>query len=732
MLRPSFLILSSVPCLSWTETALSFTLGPEALMTYPSPSPYQFPDAAFSVQDDGDARLMFWSDGTTYRVRGTGLFPNSPPSPLTPVLGSGTTSDRNGNWLLAAFRVAGGDLVAFTHVEDHSFDCPGSYAEWNAGAVVSSSDDGITWVRDGLAISDPKPCKPTFGGTGYSSIISAPNGAPGFIAYGGCTAFRSTDARGAPGTWQRWKDGSFSSPGVNGSSTCLNGVSANVCCPTVTYNSDLNIFIMISTTWGLNNTLFIATSTDGLDWASPQILLQTPTPRAIAYGQLIGVSNSSVSGRVSTLAYAAAPPTGNKPRDFVYRNITFTGATPALKTTASPRRIAFSWDKVPVFQHLASVNASLSTPFPPARLAWLASRFPVIVLEHAHAMGAWAYNGPSGPDSTWGPKPFLPPGSGYIEDQFAAAAKAIKALNSSVTVLYYQQITGALPYYRASSVVTTAGFALDANCQPVRSNEHTETNTFGDILPNYVTYAWDHTAAGVTANFVSAFKNLTQSVPAIDGTFIDTASCYASTQAQQDASDATVRAMQAAVPDKIVGFHTESTPFSGASAYMDYTFAEPSKKRLLRKVTGKPNKDTSGKAAVEWLDANAAAGAISFAHIGDVDGGADQVYSLAVFLAGVYDQAYFAFSSAEKTAPAWVQCDPAAPTWPAYPTWCTGQGYTADYDRPLGAPLGPRSATGGARDEVTRSFASGTHVTVELSGSACTIAWADGTTTTCA
>ena len=325
--------------LGWAAraTALSFTLGPEALQPYPSPAPYQFPDAAFSVQDDGAGqRLMFWSDGSTYRVRGPGLFPNSTPSPLTPVLGKGPTYDKNGNWLLAAFRVPGGDLVAFTHVEDHSFDCPGGYAEWNAGAVVSSSDDGVTWARDGLAISDPKPCVPTFGGSGYSSIIPAPHGAPGFIAYGGCTAFRSTDARGAPGTWQRWKDGAFSSPGVNGSSTCLAGVKANVCCPTVTYNSDLGVFIMISTVWGPSNELFIATSTDGLTWDAPQVLLQVPAPRAIAYGQLIGAANSSVSGRVSTLAYAAAPPTGPKPRDFVYREITFGAAAPAAQGYSNP------------------------------------------------------------------------------------------------------------------------------------------------------------------------------------------------------------------------------------------------------------------------------------------------------------------------------------------------------------------------------------------------------------
>ena len=321
------LTLTALPA---AQPPLAWSLGPEALAPYPSPAPYQFPDAAFSVQDvpagiPGGPRLMFWSDGNTYRVVGDGLFPSGAPTPLTPVLGAGPpgTYDGNGNWLLAAFPTSGAGLVAFTHVENHRFDCPGGYAEWNAAAVVSSDDGGVTWRRDGLAISDPQPCAPAFGGAGYSSVLPAPRGAPGFLAYGGCTAFMSTHAAGAPGTWLRWRDGAFSSPGVNGTATCLPGVPANACCPIVSFNDYLQRYIMIYTTWGTNGTLFIATSADGLAWGPSQVLLAVPSPRAIAYGQLIGEHNSSVSGRVATLAYAAAPPTGSKPRDFVFRTITF-------------------------------------------------------------------------------------------------------------------------------------------------------------------------------------------------------------------------------------------------------------------------------------------------------------------------------------------------------------------------------------------------------------------------
>ena len=307
------------------SVAVHFTLGPEQLQPYPSPHPYQFPDAAISVLDFNNSRLMFWSDGDTFRVVGTSFFPANAPSPPTAVLGSGPKGsyDANGNWLLAAFPLGGARLVAFTHVENHGFDCPGPYAEWNAGAVVSSSDGGVTWTREGLAVADPQPCAPTFGGAGYSSVIQVAGGT--FLGFGGCTGFLSAHPEGAPGSWRRFLGGSFSSPGVNGSSDCLPGVPANACCPIVHYNAFLGAFVMVYTKWGVNGTLFLATSPDGVHWGPSQVLLQAATGRAIAYGQVLGPHNNSVAGQEAVLAYAAAPPVGGHPRDFVYRTITFGG-----------------------------------------------------------------------------------------------------------------------------------------------------------------------------------------------------------------------------------------------------------------------------------------------------------------------------------------------------------------------------------------------------------------------
>lgn len=417
----------------------------------------------------------------------------------------------------------------------------------------------------------------------------------------------------------------------------------------------------------------------------------------------------------------------------------FTGI---INVSGLPPAPAFSWATVPLYQHLASVNATNTQPFPPARLAWLAANFPVVVLEHAHGMGSWAYNPPNG-TGVWGPAPFTPPGSGYIEDAFAVAAVALKKLNNSITVLYYQQITGALPYYRASQPLNNnMKWALDSStCNPITGsgtmmNEGIKIPPFNDILPNYVTYAYDHTQSGVTDNFVAAFMNMTLST-LVDGTFIDTASCYNS-PTQAAASLTTVQAMQTACPNKIVGFHTSSSMKgdNGFTAAMDYTFAVPSKRRQRQQRRrlgfGGPGKDTSGQAGLDWMTANYAAGVISFAHIGDIDQGVDMIYSLAVFLAGVNNRSYFAFSSADKSEAAWMECwDGGSLTYPLFPTWCSGQGGSADFSRPLGEPLGPATSTGGRGNEVSRTFKTGTKVTVQLLGTTCTIAWADGHTTVC-
>jgi hypothetical protein len=100
-------------------------------------------------------------------------------------------------------------------------------------------------------------------------------------------------------------------------------VPADACCPITHFNSYLQQFVMIYTTWGNGSALFMATSQDGLSFGPSQLLLDVAPPRTIAYGQVHSDSADGSIGRQAVLAYAAAPPTGPYPRDFVFRSIEF-------------------------------------------------------------------------------------------------------------------------------------------------------------------------------------------------------------------------------------------------------------------------------------------------------------------------------------------------------------------------------------------------------------------------
>lgn len=323
-------------------------LGPEVVRPTLSTGPaYQFPDAALSFLEgaSGRDRIMFPSDGKTWRTAGPDLFHQSLPDPAGEVLGEGEgnwTYDSNGNWMLAAFRIGGAgseQLVGFTHVENHHWNCSGPYAEWNAAAVVRSSDDGRSWVREGLAVGDSQPCKPAFGGAGYSSVLHVPStrnrragGSDGsgdgdetaWRGWGGCYGYASADVTGAAGTWYRYYNGKFSQSGVGGKQSCLPGLGMNIAAPIVHWNSYLGCYVMLTSYWGHNQQIWLYTSTDGVVWSLPQLLVNSSTHVSIAYGQVIGPNSSHEAGQDATLVYAASPATvEGAHRDFITRSIRF-------------------------------------------------------------------------------------------------------------------------------------------------------------------------------------------------------------------------------------------------------------------------------------------------------------------------------------------------------------------------------------------------------------------------
>jgi hypothetical protein len=249
----------------------------------------------------------------------------------------------------------------------------------------------------------------------------------------------------------------------------------------------------------------------------------------------------------------------------------------------------------------------------------------------------------------------------------------------------------------------------------------------------YESFDFDHRVDGVQAWFVESFLDTAARFPVFDGVYIDQDASSTCSAAQFAAVVATAAAMQAARPDLIVGFDETNGVPSGAAGFraaMDYSLCAPT-------VPGRPPpRLNSGLDAYRWLQANGDAGVISLAHDGaDAPNDGLYNYSLSVFLAGMHatTPSYFAFCSMRKDAPLWEDCwDGGSDEAPVFPTWCAGMGASPDFQRPLGATLGPAAPTGRPGDEVARSFAGGTTVTVQLSGEACLIAWGDGHRTVCA
>jgi hypothetical protein len=355
----------------------------------------------------------------------------------------------------------------------------------------------------------------------------------------------------------------------------------------------------------------------------------------------------------------------------------------------------FSWSTVPLFQQLCSVNATLEAPFEPERLAWLAATYPVIVIEHCQGQGPQAY------DESLGPAPYQPT-KGYIEQHQLAAAAALKKLNASVHVYNYQNVHAALPYFKFVSALTDhPSFAIaGAHC----------SSTGGHMFPLLKTNLWNTSEQAVVELWKAQFAAMTGEGSAVDGTFVDTAQSCGDTGAA-----AMLAAVQASRPGKVLGYHTTETMNTGLQMVQTYTF-------------------DASKTSLKWLRDAAAAKLITLAHAQTDRNNAHGDHfnsSLAAFLIGASEHQYFAFSGSPTkaggpTGAGAAFCDPRTPTAPTYPTWCTGMGWGDEFSRPLGAPIGPAAVTSNGALH-TRSFASGTNVTLRLGGKVeCRIEWADG------
>ena len=333
-----FLALVAAAALPPTILAVSWTLGPaRSVAVPPAVSGTAFPASAFARMTDAGATLAFWSSaGVTWRTEA----PNEPfptkTNPATPVLGPGVARyDSSGSFILAVEADVGGGLVGFTRSESRNWTCSDCNISWTSGAIVRSTDAGVTWRTDGLAIwNEPPSCcpsNPDLVGARFDSVVrnrTAGEGA-GFLAYGGCSAFRSLDPTGAPSSWMRWFDGHFGSgftePGIDGMSSCLPyPFRYDAVRPVVHYNDYLSRYVMVHgvTAAAEAGSLYITTSTDGTAWEASELLLSPEAPyTALSWGQVVG-PDGDASSQAATLIYAAAA--DGSSADFIARAITFT------------------------------------------------------------------------------------------------------------------------------------------------------------------------------------------------------------------------------------------------------------------------------------------------------------------------------------------------------------------------------------------------------------------------
>jgi hypothetical protein len=336
-------------------------LGPESRIPIPpSGAHYYANDAAapFLPTADGSTNMTFWVGGQAFRSTGDTLDTMGPVNPTTAVLKAGPSGsfDGNGVWLINAIRRPDGSLIGVYHAEDHTF-ADGTYGEWNTTGLAISTDDGVTWAKQGQIIGNLKPGTGTFGGVEatcvfYNHLTSK------WIGIGHGTGFESSDPNAAPGTWKGWYNGAFTTPMTplvaSPQLSTLPGLSSNIMACKAHWNEYLGQFILVWQAFGSKD-VRISASWDGVHWG-PSALLYTGES-AYAYPQIMGISDVW-AGQNAVFVYAKnSTDTSDRYRDMCMRWVNFGPmAAPQTPTTltATPSKTAsqidLRWKGVPQAQ----------------------------------------------------------------------------------------------------------------------------------------------------------------------------------------------------------------------------------------------------------------------------------------------------------------------------------------------------------------------------------------------
>jgi hypothetical protein len=344
---------------SRNPAAFTLTLSGEEENVIPPGTPgLQFtPDEHMPFIRQPDGTFKLWASGGgkfgTYLFQTPDLFTLGSPRSVFLPAGPGTTAfDADYAGPGSIFSGSNGtDLLMIYHGENHLYsgvDYPGTPFYAGIG-LARSRDGGLTWQREGEIISghDPQQTIQTSPGAGA--------GTPSAIEFNGYiyVIFHETDLQsgingfgiarapissdGFPGAWEKYDQGSFSTPGLGGVFTPLSIVldptkPADQRQPHLSYNAYMNEFVLVAIG---NGGIYELVSQDLIDWSPGQVVLPAPTPDAAAatvggprnwYPTLVTSCEPSdeITGQSGYLYYAKFPGDGNSDHSLYRQAFTIT------------------------------------------------------------------------------------------------------------------------------------------------------------------------------------------------------------------------------------------------------------------------------------------------------------------------------------------------------------------------------------------------------------------------
>jgi hypothetical protein len=193
----------------------------------------------------------------------------------------------------------GADLLMIYHAENHTFggSCFQVTPFYATIGLARSTDSGVTWTRQGAIISgrDAHPAALPGSGEGFGAAVPTAIVQGGFIyvfyndypvpgsGHQGSNTLMAARAPvasdGAPGSWQKWNNGSFSTGGLGGDASPIVTIAGNTCVfprqPGVTYSPDAQQYLL-TYICGAGWFFSTASSLDSQVWSLPAQFFTAP------------------------------------------------------------------------------------------------------------------------------------------------------------------------------------------------------------------------------------------------------------------------------------------------------------------------------------------------------------------------------------------------------------------------------------------------------------------------